>query len=167
MRPFLRLAALLIVSSGLYALAGCSLLGLDSGDANDFEDVYRYTAFDEGGTIVVTGTLRIEQLPSDVASEPDRLRGSWTLEATSSEVGPQDGQGALAGTLEDTIEGPTFSIDLNPGMADDNVLLNGRIVDEGARLEGTWQHLGFAGPLAAGRFEAVRTREATRRHLAG
>ena len=150
---------------GLLALSGCSLFDGDGTGA--YEDVYRYTAYDEAEAAVVTGTLRIEVFPSDVANEPSHLRGGWSLDATSGDVGPQDGEGVLVGTLADTIEGPGFSINLNPGIADDNVILDGRMVDEGARLEGTWQHVGFAGALAAGRFEAVRTQRASRRHVAG
>src|SRR5690606_41162148 len=49
----------------LFPLAGCSVLGLDRGDgqAGDFEDVYRYTAYDEGDRAVVTGTLYVVYVP--------------------------------------------------------------------------------------------------------
>jgi hypothetical protein len=102
-----------------------------------------------------------------VANEPDYLRGRWVLEARAEGVGPQDGEGTLQGTVEDTVEGPTFAINLNPGIADDNVFLHGRFEDERARMEGTWSYATFVGPVAGGRFEAVRTRRATQHHVAG
>ncbi|MDX1420947.1 MAG: hypothetical protein R3181_13360 [Rubricoccaceae bacterium] len=151
----------LVVLLSLLALTGCSLLGLDGSD-DTRRDVFRYTAYDDGDAVVVTGTLRIGGIPSASAEEPAPLVGSWTLVATSAEVGPQDGEGSLVGTYQDSVEGPLLSIDLHPENADDNVGLAGRLVDDGARIEGTWQHVGFAGPIAAGRFEAVRTASADR-----
>lgn len=145
----------------LLLLAGCSLLGLD-GDDGERRDVFRYTAYDEGDEVVVSGTLRIGGIPSGVVEDPVPLVGSWTLTATAGGVGPQDGEGTLVGTYQDTIEGPLLSVDLNPGVADDNVGLAGRVVDGGTRIEGTWQHVGIAGPIAAGRFEAVLTQQTSR-----
>lgn len=139
----------------LFPLAGCSVLGLDRGDgqAGDFEDVYRYTAYDEGDRAVVTGTLYVVYVPSDVAGEPGRLRGRWELDATAEDVGPQDGEG----TLEGTVEGDAFDVNLNPGMADNNVYLRGRFEEDRARMAGEWSYTTFVGPTAGGRFEAERT----------
>lgn len=158
MRALLCLLALL-------PLANCSMLGLDrsGGSGNDLEDVYSYTGYDEDGQAVVTGTLYVVFVPSDVADEPDRFTGRWALDATSERVGPQDGEG----TLEGTVQGDTFDINLNPGMADDNVYLHGRLEDEGARMTGEWSYATFVGPTAGGRFEAERVRRATQHHVGG
>ena len=52
-------------------------------------------------------------------------------------------------------------------MADDNVFLHGRFVDDGARMEGSWQHATLLGPVAGGNFEAERVRRAAQHHVAG
>ena len=153
----------LLLLLGFLALAGCASLDRDNGSAGDFEDVYRYTAYDEADRAVVAGTLYVVYLPSDVLDEPDRLQGRWALDATAEGVGPQDGTGALEGT----IGGGAVSVNLNPGMADDNVYLHGRFEDDRARMTGEWSYATFAGPQAGGRFEAVRTRQAPQQHVGG
>lgn len=159
----------LLITALFLPLAGCSLLGLDRGNADgegtgsDYEDVYRYTAYDGDGETVVTGTLYLVHVPSDVMDEPDRLQGRWELEATAENIGPQDGEGTLNGTVEDG----AFAINLNPEMADDNVFLQGRFEDDRARMVGLWSHTTFIGPAAGGTFEAERTRRATQHHVGG
>ena len=156
----------LFLAATVFSLSACSLFGIGDDDGS-FEDVYSYTASDEDGEAVVTGLLYVEYVPNDVIGEPDLLRGRWELQAEGA-VGPQDGEGTLRGTAEmGTVEGDLFSIDLNPGISDDNVFLSGRFENERARMTGTWSHSTLIGPVAGGTFEAVRIEEASRTHVAG
>ncbi len=144
------------------ALAGCSLFFADDGAEGDYEDVYRYTASDAAGETVVTGTLYLVYVPSDVMNEPDLLQGRWRLDAAEN-TGPQDGEGLLEGTDENDV----LSINLNPGVADDNVFLHGAFEDDRARMAGEWSYATLVGPVAGGAFEAVRRHRARRQYVAG
>ena len=131
-------------------MAGCK----DSGEQavgkvnNEFSyptTGYSYKAYNSKGDLVVEGTLKLT-----VTKEGD-VSGTWTLakKGQSDNVGPQVGSGSLSGKRD----GSSISINLNPGWADNNVFLNGKI--EGTAITGTWSWSTFAGPTSEGRFEAA------------
>jgi hypothetical protein len=109
---------------------------------------YTYRAYTSAGALAVAGSIILTRTDSTTVA------GSWTLNGVSStdRVGPQIGAGTLAGR----IEGSRLSVNLNPGWADNNVILAGSI--EGEKIVGTWSWITFAGPTASGSFEAVRTK---------
>jgi hypothetical protein len=119
----------------------------------ELSGVYVYHATDSAGTLLLTGTLQM------VFQDDSSVTGSWGIEREpdaggDSEVGPQIGEGTLQGRL--SAEG--LVLDLNPGSADNNVLLIGALVrDAGApKLAGDWRYSAFAGEVAAGHFTATR-----------
>jgi hypothetical protein len=57
------------------------------------------------------------------------------------------------GTLEGTALGDTLFLNLNPGFADNNVLLSG--VLHGGSFSGTWTWVGFPGILNQGTFRST------------
>jgi hypothetical protein len=107
---------------------------------------YTYRAYTSAGVLAVSGSITLARTDSTTVA------GSWVLNGISStdRVGPQIGAGTLAGR----IEGSKLSINLNPGWADNNVILAGSV--EGEKIAGTWSWVTFAGPASSGTFEAVR-----------
>jgi hypothetical protein len=107
---------------------------------------YSYRAYTSAGALAVSGTLTLARTDSTLVT------GTWSLEGVSStdRVGPQIGNGTLAGTLKSS----KISVDLNPGWRDNNVILTGVI--EGEKIVGTWAWITFSGPTTNGAFEAVR-----------
>ena len=53
------------------------------------------------------------------------------------------------------IQGTSISMNLNPGWADNNVVLSGTV--EKDRISGKWTWITFVGPTAEGTFEAIKT----------
>jgi hypothetical protein len=102
---------------------------------------YQYTAYNAADSVVVAGLITL--------ANPDstRLTGSWVLAAVNGAVniGPQTGAGTLAGSTASGV-----SIDLNPGWADNNVILFG--THSGREIAGTWQWVTLTGVTADGRF---------------
>lgn len=107
---------------------------------------YDYRAHTAGGTLAVIGTITLQKTDSI------QVTGTWALEGVSdvNRVGPQLGAGTLTGRLE----GSSISLNLNPGWADNNVILLGTVGSD--RISGTWTWVTFAGPTTSGNFEAVR-----------
>ncbi|HCA80187.1 MAG TPA: hypothetical protein DEP53_10675 [Bacteroidetes bacterium] len=107
---------------------------------------YAYRAYTSAGVLAVVGTLTMAR------SDSTTIAGTWASEGVSStdSVGPQLGAGTLAGELT----GARLSLNLNPGWADNNVILIGSI--EGEKIVGTWTWVTFAGPRTHGTFEAVK-----------
>jgi len=105
--------------------------------------LYCYQGYDGTGSLVVTGWLAI-------ATRDNPIAGSWWLERTANagEIGPQTGRGRLTGWLD----GNGLSLDLNPGQADNNVLLSGTLADGVYR--GGWAYGTFPGTAAQGTFVA-------------
>jgi hypothetical protein len=105
---------------------------------------YNYVGYDASGREVVRGTLAFH-LKDSVTVE-----GSWEFEATgsTSNIGPQVGKGTLGGSAY----GDTLFLNLNPGFADNNVILSG--VLSGGEFSGTWSWIGFAGVITQGTFRA-------------
>jgi len=114
------------------------------------EQAYRYSAFDSLGKEVVRGMLFI------AIDDLHRVSGRWRLCQTDPEarmIGPQVG----SGTLEGMIRGKQIWVNLNPGNADNNVMLSGTYY--GAVIEGMWQFVGFPGVLNSGTFRAASLKD--------
>jgi hypothetical protein len=133
----------------------CSLVSCtDNGDplVSDlqpgFPVNYDYRGFDAKGSLVVAGTM------SMTATDTTSVSGTWAFEGVSlvDKIGPQVGSGRLVGNIQQT----TISINLNPGWADNNVLLFGTIGSR--RITGRWTWVTFAGPTTEGTFEAIKGR---------
>ena len=116
--------------------------------------LYAYTAYDAGGVAVVSGELTLR------FSDPDpegtiSISGTWSTRRVGGDgpVGPQVGTGKLAGSVSGAGE---IQIDLNPGWADNNVLLfaHGK-PSKFSDFVGTWSRETFIGPLAGGSFRAL------------
>jgi hypothetical protein len=130
------------------ALAAVAAVGCNSPSGPDPIPAggYAYTAFDAAGAVVVKGWLTLD------LQDPSQVTGAWHLQSTRNDPGPgaETGDGQLAGR----IDGDTLIVDLNPGFADNNTVLVGRL--DGAKYRGQWTWSGFAGPANGGTFDAVR-----------
>lgn len=110
---------------------------------------YLYTGYDSSGREIVRGEIVV------VVDDSGDVTGSWNLDAVgdpSPMIGPQVGQGKLAGRAEGTV----FGAGLNPDMVDNNVVLLGTIVADS--ITGIWEYVGFPGVLNQGTFSASRKR---------
>lgn len=114
----------------------------------EFSDgALRYEATTTVGLPLLEGELRL-RYPTD-----STVAGTWSIRRLpnadpSIEVGPQVGAGTVAGFRD----GHTLYLDLNPGWADDNVMLVGEAA--AGALRGRWTWSAFTGPRASGRFTA-------------
>lgn len=132
------------------ALAACSRESTNTGpDGVIAGGNLRYEVTTLAGIPLLTGRLVVKVL------DDSTIVGSWSTEWApgadrSVEVGGQVGRGALAGRqgMEKTY------LDLNPGFADNNVILAAAPTDRG--FEGTWEWVTVTGTRASGRFSAHR-----------
>lgn len=110
------------------------------------EGRYAYKGYDSTGVKIVTGWLKIE-LDDSVA-----VSGKWNFfnVGQPENIGPQIGSGSLIGNYEKG----KLSLDLNPNMRDNNVVLIGDYEEK--KFEGEWMYIGFAGVLNRGTFKAVK-----------
>jgi hypothetical protein len=114
---------------------------------------YDYVAFGASDTTSrVVGTLTFQ---GEISNFPAHIEGTWNLQAVGDpgNVGPQIGAGTLKGDVDDA---GYLTMNLDPGMVDNNVFLVGSFVG-GPRgsIEGTWRVSTFVGETASGRFRAV------------
>jgi hypothetical protein len=135
-----RLSVALLAASSFVVIGCTAREDIESGDR------FTYEAFDASGAAVVRGTLTFTTL------EAGAVEGEWQLVAVggTGDLGPQIGEGRFAGDLE----AGELTLDLNPGIADNNVFLNG--VVEGSRITGRWSYSTLLGEINGGRFEADR-----------
>ncbi len=105
--------------------------------------MYRYTGYDSLGAVLITGTLEFKSVDSTSA------RGTWELDGPEG-YGPQIG----VGTFEGWIDGGVVTLNLNPGWADNNVFLYGRMA--AGVYSGQWDWVTFIGPTYTGSFTAVK-----------
>jgi hypothetical protein len=142
-----------IVACSSFAL-GCSLAKSYAPQKPFPIGDYQYTSYDDKGDKVVQGRISITS--SEVvrigSEQKTQLKGNWELKKLGSQdhIGMQEGKGDLIGTLDNS----QIIIDLNPGTADANVVLQGKADVKGFR--GTWSFNGYAGSLAKGKFEAIK-----------
>lgn len=115
--------------------------------------VYAYAAFGSADTVSrVVGTLTLQ---SAVTRFPASLAGTWDLRAVgdAGDVGPQVGTGTFEGEIDSAGK---VRINLNPGMADNNVFLVGAFVGgPQTAIAGQWRVSTFVGETAGGRFTAT------------
>jgi len=117
------------------------------GPPADPAGIYHYQGYDPEGSLVVTGVLAI-------VSRSNPITGSWHFGGVNHPqgIGPQLGIGCLLGQLE----GETLSINLNPGLSDHTVFLNGRLTRES--FEGAWSYSTLLGTVTNGAFTALKRR---------
>lgn len=137
---------LCFIMTGLFVQTGCDSAGSAEG--------YTYTAFDEAGDAVVRGQLNLDFEGSGTASGyPIKVTGTWQLSRVkdNAEVGPQVGTGTVEGTVNEKKE---ISLNFNPGVADNNILLVGQFADDlYGSFTGAWTYSTFIGPTEVGTFE--------------
>ena len=107
---------------------------------------YVYKGYDSTGVKIVTGWLKIELDDSFTVS------GEWNFYQVGEpeNIGPQIGSGNLIGNYEKG----KLSLNLNPNMQDNNVLLSGDYNDK--IFAGEWMYVGYPGVLNQGTFRAVK-----------
>lgn len=135
----MRYLRLLIVLLATVFIVSCS-----DDDPSTQTGTYRYTAFLEGSP-VVEGLLQLDEVSTT------RVSGRWEFARIGSstiQVGPQVG----TGTLEGSFDGAVLNINLNPGVADNNVFLTGTF--QGDTIRGDWSFSGFPGVISQGTFIA-------------
>ncbi len=98
--------------------------------------LYDYVASDSLGGLYEQGILLLSVV------EGATVEGSWIF--------GRSGKGDLVGSISDD----HFSLNLHPGWADHNLLLDGSVGSD--VLTGRWVWVGFAGPMEGGPFIARR-----------
>lgn len=108
-------------------------------------NLFLYKAYDPDKRVIVNGEI------SFIIDERGSVTGEWRLTQASSfeKTGPQIGSGKLEGALHNN----EMHVNLNPGWADNNVLLLGRL--ERGSWVGTWSWVTFVGPTSGGAFVAT------------
>ena len=134
------------------ALASFLLFSFCSEDSptNSSMKTYKYTGYDSTRNKIISGYLWIDSVDSTV------VKGRWDFKRVSSEenIGPQIGKGKFEGTMNML---GTMSLNLNPGMVDNNVFLQGSM-SLPYRYDEKWSYCGFPGEINWGRFEATQIR---------
>lgn len=140
------LSLLVIISVIAVSFCGCQDRGNPVSRGPVPAGSYRYQGFDSEGASIVVGVISISYRDSV------SVVGEWALQniGPASNIWPQIGTGLLTGR----VDGRSISIDLNPGWADNNVVLDGKLVD--GRIEGQWTWITFAGPTTRGTFVATK-----------
>ena len=144
------LPSTLVLAASFAFLPGCALFG--QSDANS----YRYTAFDDAGVKIESGTLTLVFSPSSSRDHAFDLSGSWRFASVDGDTTEtiSTGSGQLEGWVDDD---DAFSFDIHPGYADYNFVLSGSSLTDGAKtFSGRWEALGFAGIIATGTFTATQ-----------
>lgn len=134
---------LMLVS--LLLIVNCEAILKNDEESNKPENLYDYTGYDSTGHKIVEGWITMN------FQEESRITGEWKLEKTGeSEKGNQFGKGNLEGSYDTT----HVWINLNPGIIDDNVYLNGEL--KNGTYQGSWFWGTFAGVSNHGTFKAVK-----------
>ena len=102
---------------------------------------------DRAGGVVATGDLR---LPGELPPVGRSFEGQWRLRTSR---GTFPAQAVRSGKYAGTVQEHGVSIDLNPGVADNNVWLVGSVSN--GSLRGKWQHATFMGAKEMGSFTAA------------
>ena len=110
------------------------------------EGRYAYKGYDSTGVKIVAGWLKIELADSVTVT------GEWNFYKVGQpeNIGPQIGSGSLIGSYEKG----RLSLNLNPNMIDNNVVLNGDYSEK--KFEGEWMYIGVMGVINRGTFKAVK-----------
>jgi hypothetical protein len=106
---------------------------------------WQYSAYSTQGTLVVTGCLSIISIQSNEVS------GTWSFGYTGQPQPHPVGEGRFDGSLS----GSSLFLNLNPGVNDDNLFLDGKLT--GNHYQGTWFWCGIGCPIdATGNFVALK-----------
>ena len=130
-------------------IAICVLFNLK---CNDFEGTlfrkvtYDYIGFDSLGDTIITGWLKLN------LSDTTKIIGEWHFKSinNSKDIGQQTGDGKLMGEKNGSIIG----IDLNPWIADNNVVLYGKMNNN--EYFGKWEWQTLSGVANKGYFKAIK-----------
>jgi len=107
---------------------------------------YAYTSYDSSGASLARGWFTI------VVSDSTSISGEWHFDPIGSpeKIGPQTGNGKLVGG----IDGQKIWIELHPEVRNNNLQLNGILVND--RVDGQWTWLKYDGIGNQGVFHAVK-----------
>lgn len=122
----------------------------EDSDPNSFPKSYKYTGYDSSWNKIIEGNLWIDSIDSI------EVKGGWRFERVSdyNNIGPQIGKGSFEGTTNMI---GSLSLNLNPGMIDNNVILSCSMRLP-YRIDGQWNYVGYPGVINWGRFEAEQIR---------
>lgn len=122
----------------------------DDSSSSTSGQVYKYTGYDSSWNKIITGYLWIDSIDSI------EVKGRWDFDLVGSgtNIGPQIGKGSFEGSTNML---GTLSLNLNPGMIDNNVLLECSMRLP-YRIDGQWSYVGFPGVINWGRFEGKQIR---------
>ncbi|MBE0570404.1 MAG: hypothetical protein IH618_02575 [Ignavibacteriaceae bacterium] len=126
------------------------LFSCEDSDPNSFPKSYKYAGYDSSRNKIIEGYLCIDSIDSiDV-------KGRWRFSLVSNceNIGPQIGHGGFEGITNML---GTLSLNLNPAMIDNNVLLECSM-SLPYRIDGQWSYVGFPGVINWGRFEGEQLR---------
>jgi len=115
-------------------------------DAPQHAGTYRYSGYEDGSGLVITGRITL-------SAQTNPVTGNWSLRQVGEPIGPigpQIGEGQLRGSLS----GSRLAVDLNPGWADNNVFLNGELTAN--TWTGLWTYSTFGGAVNGGPFTAEK-----------
>lgn len=137
---------LIIVTTAVWFLSSCG----DDSSTSSSMTTYKYTSFDSTGNKIIEGYLWIDSIDSV------EVKGRWRFNLVSNceNMGPQIGKGNFEGTTD---MWGRMLLNLNPGMIDNNVLLEGSM-QLSYRIDGRWSYVGFPGLINWGSFEAEQLR---------
>ena len=110
------------------------------------DGAFEYQSFDTSGTQIISGWIDID------LADTNNIQGNWKLSKIGDppNIGHQVGEGSLDGSIKNK----NIYINLNPGIADDNVILNGILKNK--TIEGHWYYSTFVGAINGGNFKAVK-----------
>ena len=110
------------------------------------ENSYAYFGYDSSQTLITRGWYKIQHM------ESGELSGMWHFDQVinSQNFGPQNGEGEFVGSYTDT----SISINMHPQIADNNIILIGKIDDQ--YIYGVWQWVTFAGVSNHGNFNSKK-----------
>lgn len=144
---------LLVVLTVLFSAAACDSSEPDS----EVDRAYLYVAQNPGSDAdAARGSLDLRFEETDEENIAAQIVGTWEVEELdgAGDTGPQTGEGELRGIIR---EDESVRIDLNPNIADQNVILTGSFVEGGrSLLEGEWTYQ-TSGGSTSGEFEASQT----------
>lgn len=123
----------------------CLFIGCSNG-VEPPPGAFVYEAYDSTGALGVSGWLTLS------ITDSSHITGEWHFSRAGNveAVGPQLGDGTHSGAF---YEG-SLSLNLNPQMIDNNVILSGTLT--GNTYSGKWTWITYAGETNRGSFSAVR-----------
>jgi hypothetical protein len=110
------------------------------------QGAYAYTSYDSSGVELVSGWFTM------IVSDSTTVSGEWHFSPIGSpqKIGPQTGDGKLVGGMN----GEKVWIELNSGVRNNNLQLNG--ISAQSRIDGQWTWISYDGIANQGIFHAVR-----------